>query len=89
MIINHHSIQQGLAWWAPNGLAAIPMRLNSQSAAFKNGSVLLLRSAPRMANYLHELTRFSGNKFDDKVDSTTQALAWLGIRMTTLRIRQF
>ena len=53
------------------------MRLHGQTAAFENGLVLLPNEAHWLADYVHELTTFPGNKFDDQVDSTTQALAWM------------
>jgi predicted phage terminase large subunit-like protein len=53
------------------------MRLHGQTAAFENGTVLLPKEAPWLADYVRELTTFPGNKHDDQVDSTTQALAWM------------
>jgi predicted phage terminase large subunit-like protein len=53
------------------------MRLYAQSAEFENGKVLLPRSAPWLDEYVRELTSFPGSKFDDQVDSTTQALEHL------------
>jgi predicted phage terminase large subunit-like protein len=50
------------------------MRLYAQSAKFENGHVFLPSSAPWLAEYVRELTTFPGTKFDDQVDSTTQAL---------------
>jgi predicted phage terminase large subunit-like protein len=50
------------------------MRLYAQSAEFENGKVLLPRSAPWLDEYVRELTSFPGSKYDDQVDSTTQAL---------------
>ena len=50
------------------------VRLYAQSAEFENGKVLLPRSAPWLDEYVRELTSFPGSKFDDQVDSTTQAL---------------
>ncbi len=50
------------------------MRLYAQTAEFENGRVLLPSSAPWLAEYIRELTTFPGVKFDDQVDSTTQAL---------------
>ena len=52
--------------------------------------------APWLPEYLHELAMFPKGKFDDQVDSTSQALAYIGtpqpwdgwmefIRMDTLR----
>ena len=50
------------------------MRLHAQTAEFENGRVFLPSSAPWLADYVRELTTFPGAKFDDQVDSTTQAL---------------
>jgi predicted phage terminase large subunit-like protein len=62
------------------------MRLNSQSAAFENGLVLLPHESHWLQEYERELTTFPGSKFDDQVDSTTQALAWLRIKRCEPRI---
>jgi predicted phage terminase large subunit-like protein len=53
------------------------MRLNAQTAPFENGSVLLPRNAPWLADYIAELTGFPGSRHGDQVDSTTQALDYL------------
>jgi len=53
------------------------MRLHLQTALFANGSIVLPRQAAWLADYLAELTGFPGAKFDDQVDSTTQALQFL------------
>jgi predicted phage terminase large subunit-like protein len=50
------------------------MRLYGQSAEFESGSVRLPASAPWLDEYRRELTTFPGGKYDDQVDSTTQAL---------------
>jgi predicted phage terminase large subunit-like protein len=50
------------------------LRLHAQTAEFESGRVLLPRSAPWLEEYVRELTTFPGTKFDDQVDSTTQAL---------------
>ncbi len=50
------------------------LRLYSQSAEFESGRVLLPRSASWLDEYVRELTSFPGSKYDDQVDSTTQAL---------------
>jgi predicted phage terminase large subunit-like protein len=55
------------------------MRLYSQTAKFENGNVLLPSRAPWLKDYVHELTMFPGVKFDDQVDSTTQALDHMSI----------
>jgi predicted phage terminase large subunit-like protein len=56
------------------------VRLYAQSAEFENGKVMLPRSAPWLDEYVRELTSFPGSKFDDQVDSTTQALEHMKIR---------
>ncbi len=50
------------------------MRLYGQSAEFESGSVRLPYSAPWLDEYRREITTFPGGKYDDQVDSTTQAL---------------
>lgn len=50
------------------------MRFYPQTAEFENGRVLLPRSAPWLDDYVREITSFPGCKYDDQVDSTTQAL---------------
>jgi predicted phage terminase large subunit-like protein len=50
------------------------LRLYAQTAEFESGRVLLPRSAPWLEEYVRELTTFPGTKYDDQVDSTTQAL---------------
>ncbi len=50
------------------------MRFYAQTAEFENGRVLLPRSAPWLDDYVREITSFPGCKYDDQVDSTTQAL---------------
>ena len=52
------------------------MRLVSVSSMFERGEVLLPTWAPWLDEYVKELITFPG-KFDDQVDSTTQALLWL------------
>jgi predicted phage terminase large subunit-like protein len=50
------------------------MRLHAQSAEFESGKVLLPSRAPWLDEYVNELTGYPGSKFDDQIDSTTQAL---------------
>lgn len=50
------------------------LRLYAQTAEFESGRVLLPRSAPWLEEYVREITAFPGSKYDDQVDSTTQAL---------------
>ncbi len=56
------------------------IRLHAQTAWFENGLVFLPRSATWLADYVTELTGFPGTKYDDQVDSTTQALDHLKVR---------
>lgn len=50
------------------------MRLHAVIAEFEAGKVLLPTEALWSAVYVNELISFPGSKFDDQVDSTTQAL---------------
>jgi predicted phage terminase large subunit-like protein len=52
------------------------MRLHAQTATIENGFVYLPREAHWLAEYIHEITTFPNGKYDDQVDSTSQALAW-------------
>ena len=53
------------------------MRMNAQTGAFEGGFVRLPRKAPWLDAYLSELTTFPKGRYDDQVDSTAQALAWI------------
>lgn len=53
------------------------MRLHMQAAFIESGGLVLPGQAPWLTDYVQELTSFPTGKFDDQVDSTTQALAWL------------
>jgi predicted phage terminase large subunit-like protein len=64
------------AYEAPAGTDKI-LLLYAQTAEFESGRVLLPRSAPWLEAYKSELTTFPGSKYDDQVDSTTQALDYL------------
>ncbi len=50
------------------------LRLYAQTTEFESGRVLLPRSASWLDEYVREITGFPGAKYDDQVDSTTQAL---------------
>jgi predicted phage terminase large subunit-like protein len=54
------------------------MRLGAQSIKFEQGSVYLPTRALWLQEYVSEITGFPGGKYDDQVDSTTQALDYLG-----------
>lgn len=53
------------------------MRLHAQTAAIANGFVHIPKAAPWRLDYVAELTSFPKAKYDDQVDSTSQALAWV------------
>jgi predicted phage terminase large subunit-like protein len=53
------------------------MRLHAETAQFENGFVILPKTAPWLEEYVNELISFPMRKYDDQVDSTAQALAWL------------
>jgi predicted phage terminase large subunit-like protein len=59
----------------PSGVDKV-MRLHAQTALFESGNVLFPKSAHWLPEYLRGLARFPGSKFDDQVDSTTQALEY-------------
>jgi len=52
------------------------MRLHTVCASFENGCVHLPQAAPWLSGYIHELVTFPKGKYDDQVDSTSQALDW-------------
>jgi predicted phage terminase large subunit-like protein len=68
----------------PNGDKV--MRMHAQTASIENGFVYLPADAPWLSEYIHELTTFPRGKYDDQVDSTSQALAWLKIPEPSLLV---
>jgi predicted phage terminase large subunit-like protein len=52
-------------------------RFAGQSIKFENGKVFVPQQAPWLDAYISEITGFPGSKFDDQVDSTSQALEFL------------
>jgi hypothetical protein len=54
-------------------MTPIVMRLHERSDRFENGRIFLPVDAPWLDDYIVELIRFPGTKYDDQVDSTTQA----------------
>jgi len=64
------------------------MRLFTQTDLFENGRIFLPTQAPWLAEYEKELLSFPGSKFDDQVDSTTQAFAHIREGSKVLRIWQ-
>jgi predicted phage terminase large subunit-like protein len=51
------------------------IRLQEESLKFQRGNVHLPRHAPWLSDYQGELLSFPQVRFDDQVDSTSQALA--------------
>ena len=56
-------------------------RLLAQAPMLEAGQVLLPREAPWLATFLAELLAFPNVKHDDQVDSTSQALNWLSLKI--------
>ncbi|MDP9052012.1 MAG: phage terminase large subunit [Acidobacteriota bacterium] len=67
-----------LEGYTPNQTYDKQMRLDAQSIKFESGRVFLPVQAPWLVEYVNELTGFPGSKYDDQVDSTSQALEYLG-----------
>ena len=53
------------------------MRLRAQTAKIEGGFVLFPKEAHWLEAYLRELISFPNSKYDDQVDSTVFALAWI------------
>jgi predicted phage terminase large subunit-like protein len=64
----------GIEPYEPPAGADKILRLYAQTTEFESGRVMLPLSAPWLDEYVRELTSFPGAKYDDQVDSTTQAL---------------
>jgi len=52
------------------------VRLHSVTSTIENGFAYIPEKAPWMAEYVHEMVVFPNGKYDDQVDSTSQALDW-------------
>jgi len=53
------------------------MRLYGQTPMIESGRVLFPQSADWLDNYLNELLSFPSSNYDDQVDSSVYALAWI------------
>ena len=53
------------------------MRAHAVAALIESGQVVLPLQAPWLESYLFELRMFPAVRYDDQVDSTTQALNWM------------
>ena len=76
----------GIEPYQPPPQADKIMRANAQTPKFESGRVLLPRTAPWLEEYERELLAFPGTKYDDQVDSTAQALDYLGTKAHTLDV---
>ena len=54
------------------------MRMRAQTPPIEEGRVWIPHEAPWLADYLHELTIFPNGRYADQVDSTAQALKFIG-----------
>jgi hypothetical protein len=54
------------------------MRMTTQTAAIEAGRVYLPHDASWLPDYEHELAMFPKGRYDDQVDSTAQALTYIG-----------
>ena len=52
------------------------MRMHSVTSTIENGFVYIPEKADWLPQYLHEMAVFPNGKYDDQVDSTSQALDW-------------
>jgi predicted phage terminase large subunit-like protein len=62
------------------------MRLAALAIKFEEGRVRLPDATPWLDEYVRELTGFPGSKYDDQVDSTSQALDFMGSKACRLTI---
>jgi hypothetical protein len=53
------------------------MRMYTASSMIENGFVHIPENAPWLPEYMHEMSVFDNGKYDDQVDSTSQALNWV------------
>jgi predicted phage terminase large subunit-like protein len=64
-------------------------RMQGQTVLIENGGVVLPKGLPWVSEYVRELTAFPHGKYDDQVDSTSQALAWFNPRVVEPSIITF
>lgn len=65
------------------------MRMIAQTSEIENGKVRFPKYAPWLQCYISELTSFPKSKFNDQVDSTSQALCWIASNNVTPGILEF
>ena len=52
------------------------VRMEAQSARFEAGQVCLLKDAPWLGDFMHEILAFPNARHDDQIDSVSQFLNW-------------
>ena len=65
------------------------MRALAQTASFEGGFVRLPKQAAWLEAYVLELTTFPRGKYDDQVDSTSQALGWIATSCETTGMLEY
>ena len=75
--------------YTPKQASDKQMRLDAQSIKFESGRVHVPSQAPWLDEYVREITGFPGSKYDDQVDSTSQALEFLGPKTYPTNSRPF
>ncbi len=63
------------------------MRMQTQTAVIEAGRVFLPNSAPWLADFQDEVTKFPAGKHDDQIDSLSQFLSWISRPTREIRIR--
>ena len=81
-VLKHEGVAGIVPYDPPQGLDKA-MRLHSLTHIFESGLVYLPTQAPWLQEYKDELLGFPGRRYDDQVDSTTQALDYLQNRRGT------
>lgn len=74
---------------AANPVRDKQMRMSNQTGPIENGRVHLPAEAPWLAEYQHELRMFPSGRFDDQIDSTSQALDFMTAPQPGEGIRTF
>lgn len=65
------------------------MRMQAQTPHLENGFVLFPDRAPWLDEYICELTTFPQSRYDDQVDSTSQALEWISVGKSTTGVLDY
>ena len=74
---------------AANPVGDKEIRMANQTGPIENGRVYIPAEAPWLLEYLHELRMFPNGRFDDQIDSTSQALDFMTAQQPGEGIRTF